>query len=147
VRLRLWPTSPVIFKTDSNLHWLGQTISRAVQTTAPRRWLSSLPTWSDEYVVENGLTNVVISENPVLAELRPGIRAGTSHDRAWLAELRQGKGWPPDLGLRSFSFRHTPEELAGRLSRCLRQDTATAAGFQALEDRPGEAHSKEYKQG
>ena len=61
------------------------------------------------------LTNVEFPENPVTGRIEA---AGFGLERATIERgalnLRQGKAWPPDLGITIVFFSHTPEELGGK---------------------------------
>lgn len=86
------------------------------QTTAPPATVFNSP-----YLVPSNsswslnLTNVQILEKPVAGRIEG---AGFGLERASIERgtlsLRQGKGWPPDLGVAIIFFSHTPEELAGK---------------------------------
>ena len=131
--------------------WPGQTnLPAPVQTTAPPAMVIKSP-----YMVPTNmswkmsLTNVVISENPVAGRIEGqgfGLERATI-ERGSLS-LRQGKGWPPDLGVTIIFFSHTPEELAGKTIEVSADRTPPLPRvFKRWKTDQGEAHSKEYKQG
>ena len=120
------------------------------QTTAPPALVFNSPypvptnsRWS------MSLTNVLIPENPVAGRI---AGAGFGLERASIEggslSLRQGKTWPPDLGITIIFFSHTPEELGGKTIEVSADRTPPLPRvFKRWKTDQGEARNKEFKSG
>ena len=95
------------------------------------------------------LTNLAISETPVAGRI---AGAGFGLERAAIERgalsLRQGKGWPPDLGISIIFFSQTPEELAGRtIEVSPDRNPPLPRVIRRWKTGDGEAHTREFESG